>query len=52
VSAQRALIVAVATPDWRAFLETNQWEGDYLGSVSARRRGKTQARAIDLGLAK
>jgi putative tricarboxylic transport membrane protein len=53
----RLLAAAVATAEWKAFLETNQWEADYLGSADFIRflraeELKLKAALTDLGLAK
>jgi len=54
---ERAIAAAVATADWKAFIEANQWEAEYLNSVDYTRYlqaedAKLRAALTDLGLAK
>ena len=54
---ERAISAAVATADWKAFIETNQWEAEYLNSDDYTRflraeDAKLRPVLVDLGLAK
>lgn len=54
---ERAISAAVATADWKAFIEANQWEAEYLNSADYTRYlqaedAKLRSALTDLGLAK
>jgi len=54
---ERAIAAAVATADWKAFIEANQWEAEYLNSEDFIRYlraedAKLRPALADLGLAK
>jgi putative tricarboxylic transport membrane protein len=53
----RLLAATVATPAWKAFLEQNQWEAEYLPSAAFLKRLQDEEKRLrapltDLGLAK
>ena len=54
---ERAISAAMATADWKAFIETNQWGAEYLNSEDYTRflraeDAKLRAALTDLGLAR